>query len=476
MLDPVTQQVVWTLDEVVDSAGAPPTSAARPAWPSVTWTATATSRSAPPRSPLATGSGTERNVVCVNGEDGSLLWLSDNLRRAFMGSPAIANLDGAGAPEVIIGNVVLSGVDGTTLAQAGSSANMGGWGYEESNDYPTAIGVPIETRRRQHGDHRRRLDLDLHRRHQHRNLLLGALHGDRREDEEGFASVADVDLDGEPEIVRTRYVYDGSTGRTKGYVRVLDRNASGTWERPPSTLRALCKRVGTPTTTPTPARAQSATCCAPALPRLPTSTATPKPRSRWRAPILPGARRAGGRRRQHLPCPQVAAGLHASSASTGSSVFDFDADGVSEILYADQRVYIFDGPTGADRIVSSSFDPKSHCSGTAAEFPSIADVDNDGASEILLASAWARGDTSATDWHSWDPDCTDAAEAWQGVRMIQSATDDGTGNGWAPCRPVEPARLQRLQRQRRQHHPHHASGQPGHLEQPAAGPRRPHGA
>ena len=358
-----------------------------------------------------------------------------------MGAPAIANLDGAGAPEVIIGNVVLSGIDGTTLAEAGAAANMGGWSYEESNNYPTAISVPIQldsgnmeivaagsiwtyTEDTSTGTF---------------SLVRSTVTGG--EDEEGFASVADVDLDGEPEIVRTRYVYDGSIGRTAGYVRVLDRNASGTWELAAELhfFEHYASGSGTPTNYYVPGPTSNTVLLRTGPPTLANLDSDPELEIAV----------AGAEYYQVLDVLVAADGSmslahkwqressDSSSAPTGSSVFDFNADGVSEILYADQReLYIFDGPTGADRIVSSSFDPKNHCNGTAQELPSIADVDNDGASEILLASAWPRGDTSATDWTPWDADCADAAEAWQGVRMIQSATDDGTGNGWAPSRPV----------------------------------------
>jgi hypothetical protein len=68
-----------------------------------------------------------------------------------------------------------------------------------------------------------------------------------------------------------------------------------------------------------------------------------------------------------------------SSRATGSSVFDFDGDGRAEVVYADETTLrIFDGPTG--RIL---YEDATHRSHTRIEMPVIADVDNDGNAEIV---------------------------------------------------------------------------------------------
>jgi len=70
-----------------------------------------------------------------------------------------------------------------------------------------------------------------------------------------------------------------------------------------------------------------------------------------------------------------------SSNATGSSVFDFQGDGVSEVVYADEcymRVY-----SGADGNVILEI-PNS--SATIHEYPLVVDVDDDGNSEILVVS------------------------------------------------------------------------------------------
>jgi hypothetical protein len=75
-----------------------------------------------------------------------------------------------------------------------------------------------------------------------------------------------------------------------------------------------------------------------------------------------------------------------SSNITGSSVFDFEGDGSAEVVYADeQRLYIFDGKTGNDKTESIAVG-----SITRIEMPVIADVDNDNNAEIVVAANNSR--------------------------------------------------------------------------------------
>ena len=61
------------------------------------------------------------------------------------------------------------------------------------------------------------------------------------------------------------------------------------------------------------------------------------------------------------------------------SAFDLDNDGAYEVMYADQvALQVFDGTTGD--VLMSDFN---HCSATGIEYPTIADVDNDGSAEII---------------------------------------------------------------------------------------------
>jgi hypothetical protein len=70
----------------------------------------------------------------------------------------------------------------------------------------------------------------------------------------------------------------------------------------------------------------------------------------------------------------------ASSGNTGSAVFDFEGDGVAEVVYADQtRLWVFDGRDGSVRLESDQ-----HSNATWLEYPVVADVDADGHAEIVV--------------------------------------------------------------------------------------------
>ncbi len=71
-----------------------------------------------------------------------------------------------------------------------------------------------------------------------------------------------------------------------------------------------------------------------------------------------------------------------SSNTTGSSVFDFNGDGTASVIYNDELyLRVFDGPTG--EVIFEAENP----SYTALENPVIADVNNDGAANIIVASS-----------------------------------------------------------------------------------------
>ncbi len=92
--------------------------------------------------------------------------------------------------------------------------------------------------------------------------------------------------------------------------------------------------------------------------------------------------------------------INDSSGLAGCSGYDVDGDGAYEVLYADQdNLYIYDGTTGAVLYTNPN-----HNSGTVWEYPVIADVDNDGSAEIVIAS---NGGT------------------WQGITVFGHA-----GDGW----------------------------------------------
>ena len=82
-----------------------------------------------------------------------------------------------------------------------------------------------------------------------------------------------------------------------------------------------------------------------------------------------------------------------SSQRTGSTVFDFEGDGISEVVYRDETTLrIYSGPgLGVDNDGDGYKDGNilwhtPNTSGTVIEYPIVVDVDNDGKTEIVIVS------------------------------------------------------------------------------------------
>jgi hypothetical protein len=95
-----------------------------------------------------------------------------------------------------------------------------------------------------------------------------------------------------------------------------------------------------------------------------------------------------------------------SSAVTGSSVFDFNGDGKAEVIYSDEyHLWMYDGPTGTNLIPSTC-----NTTGTLWEYPLVADVDNDGRADIVVAS------------NAYGVTCPDDSSKQSGLRVFGSAS------------------------------------------------------
>ena len=98
-----------------------------------------------------------------------------------------------------------------------------------------------------------------------------------------------------------------------------------------------------------------------------------------------------------------------SSRATASSVFDFEGDGKAEVVYADERdFFIFDGTDG-----SILYQDDTHSSNTRIEMPVIVDVDNDGKSEIIIPEP-NRNSDDLGGIEIWE----DASNNWVRTRRI----------------------------------------------------------
>ena len=127
-----------------------------------------------------------------------------------------------------------------------------------------------------------------------------------------------------------------------------------------------------------------------------------------------------------------------SSAVTGSTVFDFEGDGIAEVVYADECwLWVFSGPTGAVRLAYS------HSSFTGTEAAMLADINGDGHAEMLIPSNgvdmgtggwdcdeyattkmmngvhWTPGPGVAPkDWYRGLVALGDSANSWVGTRTL----------------------------------------------------------
>ena len=104
-----------------------------------------------------------------------------------------------------------------------------------------------------------------------------------------------------------------------------------------------------------------------------------------------------------------------SSAATGSSVFDFEGDGVAEVVYSDEHyLRVYKGTDGAVLFQTCN------TTGTLFEYPLVADVDNDGHADVIVVANNYSGIT-----------CPDDGSKQNGVRVF--GDDEGK---WVRTRRV----------------------------------------
>jgi len=101
-----------------------------------------------------------------------------------------------------------------------------------------------------------------------------------------------------------------------------------------------------------------------------------------------------------------------SSQQTGSAMFDFDGDGVSEVIYQDTcRARVFRGNDGMVLMDIPNI------SGTATNYPTVADLNGDGRAEFILVtdSYYARSGLIP---------CPASTPRTDGVRVFRDANDN----------------------------------------------------
>ncbi len=118
----------------------------------------------------------------------------------------------------------------------------------------------------------------------------------------------------------------------------------------------------------------------------------------------------------------------------GASGFDIDNDGDDDVIFADEEeLFILDGPTGSNLLddTVTDFDPGLPSSESLFEYPTIADLDDDGSAEIVLASSQHTDNYDAGQWSgvraigSASSSWPDAPAAWPMHGYTPSLTDEG---------------------------------------------------
>lgn len=117
-----------------------------------------------------------------------------------------------------------------------------------------------------------------------------------------------------------------------------------------------------------------------------------------------------------------------SSSVTGSTVFDFEGDGIAEVVYNDEcYMWVFDGPTGRVRFAASTD------SFTGTEASVVADVDGDGHAEMVMISTGASpinwscaehmdGSGGYPNWVA-----PTYGESWRGITVFRDAARSWVG-------------------------------------------------
>ena len=312
--------------------------------------------------------------IVAYSETGAFLWEGHDASGAtvdvflYGGAPTIADLDGDGSAEIIVGGTVFDR-DGL-LVWRSPTPHTGNVGF---GPIAIAVNLDAEPGALEVVTGNRAYEAD------------GTVRWTSTDIGDGYPAVADFDGDGAPEIVVVE----------SGRVAVL--RADGTAFVPTLSLSSLTVggaavsgRGGAPTIADIDGDGAPeigvATANAYVTLRVGTSTT-----AAWTVPVN-----------------------DASSNITASAMFDFDGNGVAEVVYQDTcRTRVF---AGADGAILLDID---NSSGTASNYPTVADLNGDTRAEFVLVadSYYARAFPGST------LGCPAGMPLTDGVRVYRDAND-----------------------------------------------------
>jgi hypothetical protein len=297
---------------------------------------------------IVTCSDIDSQGVLAFEHDGTLKWHTVGGPRCRAAAPALADVDGDGTVEVIVGRAVLRGSDGAVVwHDAGHEMNVVS-GEDAGGDFSAVVDLD--------GDGRMEIVA---------GTTVYEWDGSLRWDAglpTGYVAVGDLDLDTVPDIAAVH-----SRGAGVGT----------TWFDRPRHIRAF-RADGTILWGPVDINQGRDTPSGPAGGGPPTI-------ADFDGDGRPEVAAAGGygyvifNGEDGSPL-WFRETIDLSSRCTGSSVFDFEGDGPAEAVYADEyHLHVYRGLDGVELFTACN------TSATHWEYPVIVDVDNDDHAEIVIA-------------------------------------------------------------------------------------------
>lgn len=301
---------------------------------------------------------TEYSVLCYSA-DGVLLWEAvtgsdgknyDTLDFDWAAQPLISDMDHDGSPEIVVGRAILN-ADGTPRGEG--QYGRGSYGVIDLGDMViTEASVPAVT------------DIDNDGIEE---IIVGnafynadgeAIWADSSQND-AMIGIADLDLDGDGEIIGISY----------NTIRAMDTDGSVIW----GPTEILTGNI----------------LAAPAIADLDGD---------GYVEIVT----AGGNELvvfNHDGSVSWKSDVTDKSGATGASIFDFEGDGQPEVVYIDELEMIaFDGKTGVRKFYSTE-----HASKTMFDYPVVADVDADDHAEIVVCSEGTALTVFGDETNSWMP-------------------------------------------------------------------------